>query len=53
MPSMMTWKEEVSVVTWTVRRDCHIMAKILSMVMVSSPIQFNYKNFSFLSLTFD
>ena len=33
-------------------RDCHIMAKILSMVMVSSPIQFNYKNFSLLSLTF-
>jgi len=33
-------------------RDCHIMAKILSMVMVSSPIQFNYKDFSFLSLTF-
>ena len=34
-------------------RDCHIVPKILSMVMVSSPIQLNYKNFSFLSLTFN
>ena len=33
-------------------RDCHIIPKILCIVMVSSPIQLNYKNFSFLSLTF-
>ena len=46
------WQIEKKIYPSSNFRDFHIMAKILSMVMVSSPIQFNYKNFSFLSLTF-